>query len=130
MGVLSWWVCLLRNGQVSLPVQILLGSSRARRDVELEDLRRQEDRGAGVWNIHDAADVTFDGRGAEDRVGLLAGVTELLHVLDGVEAGAAIGDVSVEIILLAVFINRDTLEDEMLQVTRLDRAGLKEIGRA
>ena len=41
------------------------------------------------------------GARAEDRVGLLAGEAELLQVLDGVQAGPPVGDVHVEVVLLA-----------------------------
>src|SRR5690606_10329001 len=59
-------------------------------DVGVEDLRRQEERAAGVRDVEDAADPALDRRGAEDEVGLLPGVPPLLEVLDGVEAGVAV----------------------------------------
>jgi len=40
-------------------------------DVEVEDLRRQPERGAGVRNVHDTTDVALDGCSAQDRVSLL-----------------------------------------------------------
>ena len=64
-------------------------------------------------------------RGAEDRVGLGAGVAELLQVLDRVEAGLAIGDVDVEVVLLALLVDRDAFEDQVIVVVRPIGLGLK-----
>src|SRR3954465_8721681 len=53
---------------------------RRRRDVEVEDLGGNGERCTGIRDIHDAADATLYRRGAQDGVGLSAGVTELLQV--------------------------------------------------
>src|SRR5690242_12193005 len=69
--------------------------------------------------------MTLARRGAEDRIGLRAGVTELLQILDRIQAGLAIGDVNVEIMLLTLLVNRDALEDQIVLVVRRDRRRLE-----
>ena len=53
---------------------------------------------------------TWNKRGAEDGVGLGGRVAEPLHVLDRVQAGLAVGDVHVQVVLLAALIHRNTFE--------------------
>src|SRR3712207_4498433 len=104
-------------------------------DVLVEDLRRQEDRAAGVGDVHHTADAALDRRGAEDQVGLLAGVAPLLQVADGVQAGVAVGQrrVHVDVRVVAV-VDRDADEREELGVARLhparheDRVGGDAVG--
>ena len=62
----------------------------------------KRERRASVGDVDDAADAALDRRGAQDRVGLRAREAELLHVRDGVQAGLAVGDVHVEVVLLAL----------------------------
>src|SRR5580700_7801843 len=83
---------------------------RTRLDVEPEDLGRYRQRRARVRNVDDAADAPFDRRRSEDRVGLRPGESEFLQVLDRIEAGLPISNVNVEIVLLARFVYRDSLE--------------------
>ena len=65
----------------------------------------------------------LDRGAAEEQVGLLAGEPELLQVLDGVQAGPAVRDVHVQVVLLArELVDGDALEDQVLGVVRLDRA--------
>src|SRR6056297_2161051 len=59
----------------------------ARHDVELENLVRKPERRAGVGNIHHARDMALHRGGAEDGVGLCAGIAELLEILDRVQTG-------------------------------------------
>ena len=101
---------------------VLDRSGRARHDVEVEDLGRQPQRRARVRDVDHARDVALARRGAEDRVGLRARVAELGQILDRVEAGLPIGDVDVEIVLLALLVDRDAFEDQVVVVGRRDRA--------
>ena len=64
--------------------------------------------------------------GAENGVGLRAGIAELLQIFDGIEAGLAISHVCVEIILLAGFVHRYAFEDQVLLVFRLQCTGLED----
>ena len=66
------------------------------------------------------------GRSPQDGVGLCAAVAKLLEVFDGVQAGLAVGDVDVEIQLLALLVHRDAFEDQVVVVDRLDWAGLED----
>src|SRR5690606_18914441 len=62
----------------------------------------------------------------EDHVTLLTRVTEFLQILDGIQTCPAIGDVGIEIVLLtAVLIHGDSLEDEILGEVRLDATRLE-----
>src|SRR2546429_3132442 len=45
-------------------------------------------------------------------VGLGAAVAEFLQVLDGVQAGLAVGHGHVQVVLLALFVHRDAFEDQ------------------
>src|ERR1700748_1448058 len=58
---------------------------------------------------------------AQDRIRLCAGITELLEVLDRVQARLTIGNMHIEIMLLATFIDGDTFEDQVILVVRRDR---------
>src|SRR5690606_2082838 len=48
------------------------------------------------------------------------------QVFDGVEAGLAVGDVHVQVVLLALLVDRDAFEDHVVVVARFDRAGLED----
>jgi hypothetical protein len=60
-------------------------------------------------------------RDPENGIGLRAGVAELLEILDRIQAGLTIGDMNVEIVLLAPLVDRDTFEDQVVLVVRRDR---------
>src|SRR5699024_9742699 len=98
----------------------------ARTDVVAEDLGRQVHRAAGVGHVHDPADATLDGCGAEDQVRLLPGVSPFLQVGDRVEARVAIGlgRVQVQVRVVPV-VHGDTDEGEELRVLRGDPTGLE-----
>src|SRR5262245_54625748 len=87
------------GGHGALAAGDLLRSARRRTGVEVEDLGGQVERAAGVGDVDDAADPPFDGGRAEEQVGLLAAVAELLEVLHGVEAGPAVGHRRVEVVV-------------------------------
>ena len=72
------------------------------------------------------ADVALHRRCAEDGVGLGAAVAELLQVLDRVQAGLAVGHGHVQAVLLALLVDRDALEDQVVPVVRRDRARLED----
>src|SRR5215218_6592326 len=65
-------------------------------------------------------------RRAQDRVSLRPRVTELGEVFDRVETGLPIGNVNVEVMLLASLVDRDALEDQVVVVGRRDRARLED----
>ena len=50
---------------------MLLRPERIRLDVELEHLARQRYGDAGIGDVDDAADASFDRCAAQDRIGLL-----------------------------------------------------------
>ena len=64
-------------------------------------------------------------RGSQDRIGLRTGIAELLEVLDRVQAGLPIGDMHVEVMLLALLVDRDAFEDQIVFVVRRDRRRLE-----
>src|SRR5262249_16721228 len=98
-----------------------------RTNVEVEDVRRDGQRTAGVGDVDDAADPSFDRRRSEQNIGLLARVAELLQVLDGIERSSAVGNVRIKIMLLSsLLVDRDALEDDILREVRLDRARLED----
>src|SRR4029079_16753953 len=59
-------------------------------------------------------------RGAEDRIGLRAGIAELLQIFDRVQTGLPVGDMDVEVMLLAGLVDRDAFEDQIVLVVRRD----------
>ena len=65
----------------------------------------------------------FDRCGAQDHVALFGGVAELGQVVDGVQAGALVGQVRVQVALLAVEGDRGAGEGQPLGVLRVDVAG-------
>src|SRR5207244_3469995 len=78
-----------------------------------------------VGHGNHAGDMSLARRGTEDRIGLRAGIAELLQILDRVEARLAIGNVDVEIVLLALLVDRDAFEDQIVLVVRRDRRRLE-----
>src|SRR5260221_126191 len=85
-----------RDRQIAAAIQ---GPDRAlgvRTDVEIEDLRRQPQGGAGVRNIDDATDMTLHRRTPEKRIRLRAGIAELLQIFNRVQASLPIRDLHVE----------------------------------
>src|SRR5882757_591324 len=95
-------------------------------DIKIKDRGRDRHGATRIRNINDAAHPSLDRRRAEDHVGLLAAIAELLEVFDRIETGAAIRDVSVEIVLLAcLLIDRDAFKDEVFRESRLERARLE-----
>src|ERR1700730_14979339 len=98
-----------------------------RKDIEVENFRRNGERAAGVRDVDDAADAAFTRRGAEDHVGLFAGIAELLEIFDGVQTGTPVRDVSVQIMLLARhLVYRDALKNQVFREPRLDRTRLED----
>src|SRR5205823_12830074 len=80
---------------------------------------------AYAWHVDHARYVSLARRGAEDRIGLCARVAELLQIFDRVQAGLAVGDVDVEVMLLAGLVDRDALEDQIVLVVRRNRRRLE-----
>ena len=99
----------------------LIGPAELGHHVEVEDLGRQPQRGAGVGDIDHARDVALHRRRSQDGVGLRARVAELGQIFDGVQAGLPVGDVNVEVVLLALLVDRDAFEDQVVVVVRRDR---------
>src|SRR5262245_17226312 len=97
-----------------------------RLDVEAEDLGGEGECGAGVGNVHDAADTTFHRGRAQNGIRLGSGVAELLQVCDRVQARLAVRDVHVEVMLFTGFVHGDTLEDQVRRVVRLEWARLED----
>ena len=90
-------------------------------DVEFEDIGRQIESRAGVGYIYDSTDPSLNWRSAENRVSLFAREPEFFHVLDRVETRASVSDMWIEVILLPLFIDGDSFEDDMVGVVRLQR---------
>ena len=65
-------------------------------------------------------------RRTQQRVSLGAAVAKLLQILDGVQAGLAVGHVGVQVVLLAALVDRDAFEDQVLLIARRHVAGLED----
>src|SRR5262249_19054218 len=104
----------------------LLRAFGVRPDVEIEDSGRDVQRHARIGDIDDAAHAALDRCGTDDRIGLLAGITEVLQIVDGIETGPAIGDGHVDIVLLAFIIDGQALEHQELRIARFNRARLED----
>ncbi len=107
------------------PLMCLIGPADDGMMSKSKISRRQPQRGAGVGHVDHAGDVALARRGAQDRIGLRAGIAELLEILDRVQAGLPVGDVDVEVMLLAVLVDRDAFEDQIVLVVRRDRRRLE-----
>ena len=59
-----------RRRDIDSALDVLDGAGRARHHVELEDVGRKPQRGAGIGNIDDSGNVALHRRGSEDRIGL------------------------------------------------------------
>src|ERR1700733_5646191 len=115
-----------RKRHVDAALDVFDRTGRRRHDVEVEDFRRQIECRASVRDIDDAADMALHRRNTENGIGLRTGVAELLQIFDCVQAGLAIGDVNVEIMLLTLLVDRDTFEDQIILVIRRDRRRLED----
>src|ERR1700722_3359736 len=115
-----------RKRHVDAALDVFDRTGRRRHDVEVEDFRREVQRCAGIRNIDDAADMALHRGNTENGVGLRTGIAELLQILDRIQAGLTIGDVNVEIMLLALFVDRDAFEDQIILVVRRDRRRLED----
>src|SRR5262249_18794822 len=101
-----------------------------RPDVEVEDRGRQVQRAARVRDVHDPRYPALDRRGSEQQIGLLARETELGQVLDRVQARPAVGDGSIQVVVLAAgLVHRHADEREEFAVTWLDATRYKNGGR-
>src|SRR3981081_524332 len=114
-----------RERYVDTTLDMLDRPGRRRHDVEIENLRRQIQRGTGIRNINDAADMSLHGSNTQDRIGLCPGIAELLEILDRIQACLTIGDMNIEVMLLAALVDRDALEDQIVLVVRRDRRRLE-----
>ncbi|EAY64674.1 conserved hypothetical protein [Burkholderia cenocepacia PC184] len=65
-------------------------------------------------------------RAAQQRIRLRARITEFLQILDGVQTRLAIRGGDVEIMLAALLVDGNALENEVVVIGRRDRAGLKD----
>src|SRR5215211_3732947 len=100
-----------------LPPWALGGGS----NVEVEYGGGHVERAAGVGDVDDAADAPLDRGRAEQQVGLLTRVAELLQVLDGVQARPLVGQGGVHVVVgVGVVVDRDADERDELAVARLD----------
>src|SRR5216684_8367872 len=120
------WLFVRRHRYIHPAGDVLDRARRTRHDIEIENVGRQPQGRAGIGNIDDAGDMPLHWRRAEDGISLRLRVAELGEVLDRVEAGLAIGDVDIEIVLLAPFVDRDALEDQIVVVGRRDRRRLED----
>lgn len=96
-------------------------------DVKVENVHRQPQSRARVGDVHDAGNVALDRRGAEQQVDLVIVVAVAAEVLDGPEAGLAVGDRRVEVVLLAVLVDREALEGEIPAWTEVWLHGTGEV---
>lgn len=95
-------------------------------DIEFEDFRWNPECGTSVRDIYDTADMTLNWCRAENRVGLRLGIAELGEVFDGIKAGLAIGDMDIEIVLLAPFIYGNAFKNKVVVVGRGDGTGFED----
>src|SRR5262245_8191925 len=86
-----------RERHLDVALDVFDRARRRRHHVEIKDFRRQPQRGAGVGHVDHAGDMALAWRGAEDRIGLRAGIAELFEILDRVKTRLAVGDVDIEI---------------------------------
>src|SRR6218665_2181890 len=122
----AWRLLVLRDGHVDAAIEHFDRACGGGVDVEIENLRGQPQRGTGIGHVHHAADMALHRCGAEDGVRLRAAVAKLLQVLDGVQAGLAVGDGHVQVMLFTRFVYRDAFKDQIVLVAGGDRAGLED----
>jgi hypothetical protein len=96
-----------RSGGGAPPAVGSLRAGGRRPDVEVKDGGGQVQGRTRVRHIDDAAEAALDRGGAEQQVGLLRGVAELRQVPDGIKAGTLVGQLRVEVALVATFVDRD-----------------------
>src|SRR5258708_16966278 len=101
---------VLRQRHMDIALDVLDRTSRGRHDVEIEYFCRQPQGRTGVGHVDNAGDVALARSRSQDRIGLRAGIAELLQVLDRVQAGLPVGDMHIEVVLPALLVDRDTLE--------------------
>src|ERR1700722_862498 len=95
-------------------------------DVEVEDRSGDVDRGARIRNVHHTGEPSFDWRGTQNHVGLDVRVAEFHKVVDRMMAGARVGQLRVQVVLLAGQIYRDAREGNPLRVLWIAEAGHKD----
>ncbi len=98
---------------------------RRRHDVEVEDFRRQPQRGASIRHVDNARYMALDRRRSENGIGLRARITELLQILDGIQTRLTIGNRYIQIVLLALLVDRDALKNQEVLVVRRHRRRLE-----
>ena len=76
----------------------------ARHDIEVEYFRWDRQSRTGIRDIDHTAYTSLHRRCPKNCIGLLACVSKLLHVLDGIQTGLSIGDMDIEIVLLTFFV--------------------------
>lgn len=96
-----------------------------RPDIKIKDIHRQRQRGARIGDVHDARDMPLHGRAAQQEVDLVVVVAVAAEVLDGAEAGLAVRDGRVEVVLFSLLVDREALEGEVAAGSELGFHGAR-----
>lgn len=106
-------------------VQIFSGTFSTEFDIERKNIGRQRECCVGVGYIEDSANMPLYGSGAENGIGLGAGVAKFLEILDHIQTRLPVGDVDIKVVLLALFIDGNTFKNQVVVITGCYRAGFK-----
>ena len=80
----------LRFGEINIRSYGVLGSFGVWLDVKVKDLSWQMKGGTSIGDVYDSTNMTLNRSSPEYSVSLLAGVAELFHVFNRVQAGSTI----------------------------------------
>lgn len=104
---------------------ITLDSRLLRGNIKVKDIHRQAQRRASIGDIDYARQMALHRSAAQQQVNLVVGVAVAAQVLDDAEAGLAVGDGGIEVVLLAVLVDAEAFKVDVAARSelRLDGAG-------
>ena len=105
----SHFFAISHSASKSTLPQILLLRLLPRTNIKVKDIHRQSQRRAGIRNIDNPSDVALDRGARKEEVDLVVVVAVAAEILNDADAGLAVGDGGVEVELLAVLVDAESL---------------------
>lgn len=92
---------------------VLFDHIRLRSNIEIKDIHRYGKRGTSIRNIHNAGNMTLHRRTTEQQIYLIITIAIAPEILNNSETSLSIGDCRIQEMLLAILVDRETLEREV-----------------
>lgn len=107
--------------------KIPFNNLRLRPNIKIKDINWQPKRRTSIRDVYNTRNMALHWRTTQQQVNLIIRVPVTPQVLDNTQAGLAVGDSCVEVVLLAMLVDREALEVDVAAWTELGFDGTRNV---